>query len=317
MENILFSFNIVVPIFLLVVLGFLLKRWRFADASFFSVCDKMGFQICLPCLLFMDIAEASFSDIEPKLIWFCGGFVIFSILTFSLLVPLFIKDSASRGAFIQGACRSNSAILGVTIAGNMLGKPGSTAIAAVLPVIVLLFNVCCVIILSIHMPEDSRLSRKEVLARIFKNIVTNPLIIAVLLALLWNLTTLPVPLSMSRTLNYLSDLTVPLALLSLGSNFSWEELKHSAGAAVLCACCRTIFVPIVAVGAAALLGISGTGLGIVFILFGSPAAISSYTMAKQMKSNHILAGEIVLISTLMSSVTIFLGILFLRTMGLV
>ena len=317
MENLIFSFNTIAPIFVIVALGALLKKKGFAGSEFFAACDKLGFKICLPCLLFLDIAEASFADIEVKLLWFCAVFATVMFLGCVLLVPLFVKKNEDRGAMIQGMCRSNAAILGVTIASNLFGQEGVVMMAASLPVVIGLYNVYSVVILSVYAPQEAKLGGKALAVKVVKGICTNPLIIAVLLAVLWNLTGLTMPVLMSRSLNYLSDICVPLALLSLGASFSVQSLQESAGKAIATSCVKTIVMPLAGVTAAALLGLRGVSLGVVLVIFGGPTAISSYTMARQMKSNHILAGEIVLISTFMSAFTLFLGIFILRTMGLI
>lgn len=317
MENILFSLNTVAPIFILVALGAVLKKIKFANAEFFKICDKLGFKICLPCLLFMDIMDASFDQIDVKLILFCAGFGTFLFLASGLIVPLFLKKNEDRGAFIQGMCRSNAAILGVTIAANMFGQDGTVAMATVLPAVIALYNVYSVIILVIFGPQEVKLGRKELLIKVAKNIATNPLIIAVLLAVLWNLSGLVMPLAVGRSLEYLSELCVPLALLSLGASFSATELQEGAVKAIACSVCKTIVAPFLGIVIAWMLGIRGIGIGVVLIIFGGPAAISSYTMARQMKSNHILAGEIVLISTLMSAFTLFVGIFLLKTLRMI
>lgn len=317
MENIIFSLNAIVPIFILVVLGVVLKKIRFADSSFFSVCDKLGFKICLPCLLFLDICDATSADIDGKLIAFCAAAVTVLFLVSGLIVPLFLKENAGRGAFIQGMCRSNAAILGVTIATNMFGQSGAVAVAAVLPVVIGLYNVYSVIVLSIFAPQDVKPDTKTLVKKVVKNIVTNPLILAVVAALIWNVSGIVMPVFLNRSLNYLSDLCVPLALLSLGAGFSLQELKKGALSAFLCSFCKTVLVPLAAVGTAAALGFRGISLSVVMIVFGGPTAISSYTMARQMKSDASMAGEIVLISTLMSAFTLFAGILLLRSLALI
>ena len=317
MENFIFSFNTIAPIFAIVALGALLKRKRFAGNDFFVICDKLGFKICLPYLLFLDIAEASFEDIDGRLLWFCAGFVTIMFLGAILLVPLFEKKNEDRGVMIQGMCRSNAAILGVTIAASLFGQEGSVMMAASLPVVIALYNVYSVIVLSIFAPKEAKLSSSELFKKVVKNIVTNPLILAVLLAVTWNLTGFTMPVFFSRSLNYLSDICVPLALLSLGASFSVQALQESAGKAIISSLVKTILIPFVGILAAYLMGFREVSIGIILVIFGGPTAISSYTMARQMKSNHVLAGEIVLISTFMSAFTLFLGIFILRLLGMI
>lgn len=317
MENIIYSFNTLAPIFIIVALGAILKKAKFASAEFFSMSDKLGFKICLPCLLFMDIMGASFADIDTGLIWFCAVFVTLIFVLSTALVPIFLKKNEDRGAVIQGMCRSNAAILGVTIATNLFGQEGAVTVASVLPVVIALYNIYSVIVLSIFAPQDMKLDRRALLGKIGKNIVTNPLIIAVVLAVLWNFTGLTMPVSVTKSLTYLSNMCVPLALLSLGASFSAQSLQEGAVKAVVTSCFKTIVIPFVAVAAACCLGMRGISIGVILVIFGGPTAISSYTMARQMKSSHVLAGEIVLVSTLMSGVTLFVGIFLLKTLQLI
>jgi len=317
-ESFLYSLNIIAPIFILVVLGFFLKRGNFVNDGFLSVCDKMVFKISLPCMIFQDIAEADAGDmLDLRLIVFCIVGVTASFLLLCLIVPLFLKENPKRGAFIQGAYRSNAAILGITLATNMFGDVGATTVAMVLPFVVVLFNVYAVVILSLYAPADVKLSKKALFTRIGKTIVTNPLIISIVLALLWKLTGITMPLLADRSLTYLSNMAMPLALISLGANFTVEALHDRIGLAVLSSCCKTMIVPTLAVVSAAFMGMRGVSLGVVFIMFGGPAAVSSYIMAKQMKADYELASQILLISTLMSLFTLFTGIFILKSTRLI
>ena len=318
LDSFIYSLNIIAPIFIIVALGAVLMKVKFLSADFLEVCDRLVFKICLPCLLFHDIATAETGDIiNVKLIIFCVAAVTASFLIPCVIVPIFVKDNAKRGAFIQGVYRSNAAILGMTIARNMFCDDGTATIAMILPFIVTLFNVFAVIILSVCAPADVKLSPGALAKRIVKTVATNPLIIAIVLALIWRLTGLSMPVLMSRSLGYLSDMSMPLALISLGANFRLESLRGRVGLAVASSACKTIVVPALAVLAAMAFGFTGTALGCVFIVFGGPAAVSSYIMAKQMKSDHELASQILLISTLMSLFTMFAGIFILRSVGLI
>ena len=318
LDSFIYSLNIIAPIFIIVLLGAALKRADFLNDGFLEVCDRLVFKICLPCLLFADIATAETGAIaDVRLIVFCVAAVTLSFLIPCAVVPIFLKDNAKRGAFIQGVYRSNAAILGMTLARNMFGDDGSATLAMILPFIVTLFNVFAVIILSVFAPADVKLSPAALGKRIVKTVVTNPLIIAIVLALIWRATGLSMPVLMSRSLGYLADMSMPLALISLGANFTPSSLKGRLGLAIASSFCKTVAVPGFAVIFALLFGFRGTSLGCVFIVFGGPAAVSSYIMAKQMKSDHELAAQILLISTLMSLFTMFAGIFILRSTGLI
>ncbi len=318
LDSFIYSLNIIAPIFIMVVLGAILKRLNFVNDGFIAVCDKLVFKICLPALLFVDIATTSHgASFDIRLIIFCVAAVILLFGLFCIFVPIFIKENPKRGAFIQGAYRSNAAILGMTLAENMFGESGTATVAMVLPFIVVLFNVFAVTILSLYAPSEVKLSRRDLAKRIVKTIVTNPLVISILLALLWMLTGLELPILVNRSLDYLADMSMPLALLSLGANFRLEALRGRLGMAIASSACKTIVAPLLTVLTALALGFRGASLGTVLIVFGGPTAVSSYIMAKQMKADYELASQILLISTLMSLFTLFAGIFILRSFALI
>lgn len=318
LDSFIFSFNSIAPIFVIVVLGAILKKNGFLNDGFLSVCDKLVFKICLPCLLFQDIATSNISDsLNVGLILFCVIAVTLTAFIPCFFVPLLIKDRNKCGAFIQGVFRSNSAILGVTLAVNMFGDLGKSVIAMVLPFTIVLFNVYAVIILTIFAPSEHKMSTKQLLLHILKSIVTNPLIIAIVLALLWQLVPAELPTAVDKSLSYLADMSMPVALISLGASINMSSLRGRLGLAVAASIGKTVIVPLIVITAAIMLGFRSVELMVVFILFSTPAAVSSYIMAKQMKSDHELAGQILLVSTLMSLFTMFVGIFILRQFGLI
>ncbi|MBO5218288.1 MAG: AEC family transporter [Clostridia bacterium] len=318
LDSLLFSLNSVAPIFLLTLLGALLGHKKFLNDGFLAAADKLVFKICLPCLLFVDIATADIGEyMNMRLLMFCIVAVILSFLIPCILVPIFLKENAKRGAFIQGVYRANTAIIGIVLAENMFGAQGRATMALVLPFVVTLFNAIAVVILSIYAPADVKLTPGQMVKRISKSVVTNPLIIGIVLGLLWQLTGLTLPLLAERSLDYLAGMATPLALISLGATFKMESLKGRLGLTILASTIKTAILPAVCCLVAIAMGFRGVELGVIFIQFGSPASVSSYIMAKQMKSDHELAGQIMLISTLMSVFTMFAGTFILRMAGLI
>ncbi len=317
LDSIIYSINNIMPMFVIVVFGAILGRIKFLNDGFLAVCDKLVFKITLPCMLFVEIVSAQTVGFNPKLIAYCITAVIVCLLLACLIVPLFIKDNAKRGAFIQGAYRSNAAIIGLTLAENLFPETGTATMSMVMPVVVVLFNGFAAVILSIYAPSNVQLKPRALIKSIAMTVITNPLIISIALALLWKLTGLSLPVVAEKSLNYFADMSMPLALISLGASFKLDALKGRFGLAVVSSAAKTVLVPAAAVLCAIPFGFRGVELGTVFILFGGPTAVSSYIMAKQMKSDHELAGQILLISTLMSVLTLFAGTFILKQTGLI
>ena len=318
LSNLTYSVNAILPIFLLAVLGALLKKFGKINDAFIETADWLVFKIALPVMLFLEVAGSSLSDsLNPRLILFLIVSVTLSFLSVSAIVSVTVRDKTKRGALIQGCCRSNFAILGVPLAVNMFGDKGGETIAIAMPFVILMFNTYSVIILSVFSGDSDKRLNKDTVAGILKNIVTNPLIIAVLLGIPFMLSGIELPAAADKTLTYLSNLTTPLALISLGANFRTDSLKGRVGYALMGALTKTLILPAIAVTAAVLVGLRGPALGVVLICFGAPTAVSSYIMAKKMGNDHELAAQILLLSTMICALTIFLGIFILRNLGLI
>ncbi|MBQ8187325.1 MAG: AEC family transporter [Clostridia bacterium] len=318
LSNLTYSVNAILPIFLLAVLGALLKKFGKINDRFIETADWLVFKLALPVMLFLEVAGSSLSDLpDGKLIPFLIVSVTLSFLTVSVIVSLTVKDRSRRGAMIQGICRSNIAILGVPIAVNMFGEEGGETIAIAIPFVILMFNTYSVIILSIFSGDSGKRLNKSTVLGILKNIVTNPLIIGVVSGLPFMLYGINLPAAADKTLTYLSNLTTPLALISLGANFRFESLRGKIGHALIGALGKTLFLPAIAVTAAALIGLRGPSLGVVLICFGAPTAVSSYIMAKKMGNDHELAAQILLLSTMLCALTVFAGIFILKTLALI
>ena len=123
-----------IPIFVLCLVGALLRKFGKVNDSFTEVADWIVFNIALPVMIFLEVASCSISEaLDVSLIVFLVISVTACFLAVSLLSIAFIKDKSKRGAFIQGSCRSNFAVLGVPLAANMFGDMGRQAIAFAMP----------------------------------------------------------------------------------------------------------------------------------------------------------------------------------------
>lgn len=306
------------PVVILVLLGFFLKKVNLINDNFTAVSEKVVFKAALPVMLFLEVAESSLSEtLDGKLIAFCSITVTAAFLLTTLLTPLFIKDRAKCGSFIQGACRCNIAILGVPLAENLFGAAGVSAIAIVMPIVILMFNVYSVIILAVFSKNQKNRLDRTAVKGIIKNIVTNPLIIGVVSALPFMIWQWEIPVILDKSLGYVKNLATPLALICLGATFKWESMKGRSGLAVCSSMIKTVILPALMVTLAALLGLRNEALGVVLILFGAPTAVSSYIMAKNMENDHELAAQILLLTTIMCAFTIFAGIFILKNLNLI
>ena len=319
-DNIVFSANAVIPLVILIILGFCLKQEKLKlfknPKEFFNQIDRLVFHVALPIYIFNDLANMRTENIfDIKLVLYCVFGTLFLVLLLSLTTPFFIKKKISRGAFIQGVSRANFAILGVPLAHNLFGEVGSATAALVLPFTIPVFNILAVIVLAVNTDDD--MGNQNNARKIFFGIIKNPLIIAIILALPFMIFKISLPAVMQKSLTYLGNMSTPLALMSLGAGVELSVLKSKAKLAIVASIMKTVVSPVILVIPAVLLGFRDAALVAIFILFAAPTAVSSYIMAKNMKSDYELAGQITALSTVICPVTIFFGSLILKSMGFI
>lgn len=314
-ETLYFALEITAPIFLLVILGIGLKRIQLINDTFIQSASALVFSIGLPTLLFMNIAQNSLGDvINIKLI---GIGLISTLFIFILLVltaPIFVKQKRDRGVFIQGGFRGNLGIVGLAFCLNAYGDAGAATVSIYMAILTILYNILAVGILTKTLADDKD---SQLLKTILLNILKNPIVISIALALLFSATSLTISPVLQQTGNYISDLTLPLALICIGGSISLKELRLSSFTATATTIAKLVVAPAIMIAAALPFGFSSMELGIVFLMASAPTATASYIMVQAMKGNGTLAANIVVMTTLGSVITVSAGIVVLRQLGMI
>ena len=314
MDNILFSANTVLPVFLIVFLGMILRRWNMINDNFVNLSSRIVFTISLPTLIFLELSAIDFTNALDvnQIVYVCGGTLFSFVLSWVVSKP-FIHDARDRSVFIQGSFRGNYAIIGLALTTNMFGNESLGKASILLACILPMYNVLAVVALTVPMRHERQMDIKGALLEIMKN----PLIIAAVSAIPFAYFRIGIHPIVTKTGNYLAALSLPLALIGIGGSLSVAELKRPSVIALSASAFKIILTPLILTLGAYLLGYTGEDLGTMFILFACPTAIVSFIMAEAMGANGKLAGNIILISTLASIVTISVGLFILRTYGLV
>lgn len=324
-SDFLYAFNGVMPVFVVALVGYILRQRNFLTDEFVKVADKLVFRVMLPCLLFTNVAYIDIKEIggnDLKLVLFCVVSAIVLTLILSFTVPVFVKDKGKVGAFVQGVFRSNVAFLGLPFAQNLFGDEGMKITSIVLAVIVPVYNVIAVIVLCVFNPEKSsdNCTLGSRLVEILKGIIKNPLIIAIVIALPFAILGIgnDLPKAIRSSVDYFAKASTTLAVLTIGASFKLKELKGRIGLASVATVLKTVIIPaLFMIFTYYVLGFRGVHLGVILIVFGTPTAISSYIMAKNMNSDASLANQIVLMTTLASMFTIFFFSFVMKTVGLI
>jgi len=314
LANLIFCLNATMPIFLLMVVGYILKRIHLVDDKSVGVMNKLVFKLFLPALLFADLATQDFLDIwDGRFVVFCFGITIISILI-STLLSLIIKDPNERGEFIQGSYRSAAATLGIAFMTNIYDDVAFLALMIIGSVP--LYNTAAVIILSVFSPDKSKIkSKKELAVNTLKGIITNPIIISVFAGLIWSLLRLPHPAIAFKAIGYLGNVASPLALIILGACFEFSDLGEKILPVIAINFNKLILFVVLFLPVGICLGYRNEGIIAILIMLGSATTSSSFIMAKNMGHSGKLTSSVVMTTTLLSSFTLTLWLFVLRTMG--
>ena len=240
MQNFLFSLNVTLPIFIIIVVGGFLKRIGLLTEGFTSVADKFVFKVALPVQLFRDIAAMDIrADFSGKFVVFCMVATTCMFAATWILGAIFLKDKSMVGAFAQAAARGSAAILGIAFVENIYGDSGMTPmmIVAAVP----LFNIYSVIILTVTSSEGK--FNGALVKKLIKGVVTNPIILGIAAGMVWSLLRLPMPVILSKSVNYLATTATPLALLVLGATFKGREALSKIGPTIAAAMLKLVLIP--------------------------------------------------------------------------
>ena len=312
MENLILSFNIVLPIFLILSLGYILKKLKILDELTTKNMNSVNFKLFLPLLLFYNVYKTDLSVVfNPKLLIFSIISVILVFLLLFIIIPLLEKDNRKRGVIIQGIFRSNFVIFGVPVCEALFGQNATGVASMLIAVVVPLFNFLAVICLEIY--RGGNINFKKII----KGIITNPLIIASIIGLFFIYFKIKLPTPIEKTINDISKIATPLAFILLGSSFTFSAFSVYIKQLSITILGKLIIVPGIVLYIAALLGFRNIELTCLLSVFASPTAVSSYTMAEQMDGDSILAGQIVVLTSIISIITVFLWIFILKQFHLI
>lgn len=227
MENLIFSLNGTMPIFLMMVLGIFFRKAGILKENMIDGLNQFVFKVALPVLLFGDLSKQDFAEAwNGKFVLFCFAVTLLSI-GLATLMSMALKDKSQRGEFIQGTYRSSAAILGIAFITNIYGNSGMAPLMIIGSVP--LYNIMAVVVLSFTKPEQSGVS-PALLKKTLKGIVTNPIILGIVFGGLWSVLHLPLPTILSKTVSNLGGMATPLGLMAMGASLDWNEAKIWYGA---------------------------------------------------------------------------------------
>ena len=314
MENLIFSLNATVPIFLLMMLGLFFRKIGWIDEAFASKMNKFVFLVPLPALLFEDLATVDFSEeCDMKFVLFCFFATLVSIAA-AAAVSFLWKDRTIQGEFIQASYRSSAALLGIAFIQNIYGNAGMAPLMIIGSVP--LYNVMAVVVLSFFQPERKKLDR-QVWINTLKGIVTNPIILGIIAGLLWSALRLPMPPILEKTVSNIGAVATPMGLMAMGAAFDIRKAFGKARPAIAASVMKLVGFAAVFLPLAVWLGFRREQLVAILIMLGSATTVSCYVMARNMGHEGVLTSSTVMLTTMCSAFTVTGWLYILRSLGLI
>lgn len=301
------------PVFLMMVVGYLLHKTPLLDDSFANKMNNFVFKAALPVQLFKNLAEADFHTVwNGKIVLFC--FVV-SLISIGIMlgVSFFLKDKSMRAEFTQAGYRSSQALLGAALLQNIYGSTGYLAL--ILIGAVPLYNVAAVTLLTVMTP-GGRLNRKTLL-KTLKGIVTNPIILGIAAGLLWSLLRLPQPVIFQRAVSNFAATATPLGLIALGASIDLKKAVGCLKPTLVCSTFKLVIFVALFLPVAIAIGCRGELLVAMLVMLGSPTTVSCFSMARSMGHEGTISSSTVMITTIFSAFTFTAWLYLLKSLALV
>ena len=312
MENFILAFNVIMPLFILIILGHLIKKVKLITEESIKQFNLIIYNIFLPALLFNNMYHINLNeDIKFGIIFYSAFSILLIFCILCIIVPKFEKQKSKASTMIQGMYRSNFALFGIAVTESMYGtgKAGITGI--LVAVIVPIFNILSVCLFEIY--RDGKIDIKN----IFERIVRNPILIGTVLGIACKLLCISFPVIIEKSFDTIGNLATPMALIILGGTFTFEKLNKNKIRLIVVIVVRLILIPFIFIILSILLGYRRKELFALYIMFGSPTAVASFAMASAMGGDSDLAGQIIVLTTLLSLFSCILGIFIMKYIGLI
>ena len=313
MDNLVFSLNATVPIFLMMILGLFFNKIGWMDEEFANKVNKFVFRVPLPVLLFGDLAVVDIKEAwDTKFVIFCFIITLISI-TIAIGISCLLKDRSIQGEFIQGAYRSSAALLGIAFIQNIYGSSamGPLMIVSAVP----LYNIFSVIVLTFEANDSTGIDKKAKIRQAGINICKNPIILSILAGLIVGLLGIQFPTLVNKTVSNVAQMATPLALITIGAGFEGRKALAKIAPTMAASMIKLVLQPLVFLPVAAWMGFSGEKMIAILIMLASPTTPSCYIMAKSMNNDEVLTASVIVTTTLMAAFTLTGWIFLLKTLG--
>ncbi len=317
MDSFIYSLNATIPIFLVMIIGGLIKKWGIIDDNFVNKANKYVFNVALPFLLFKDIAESDIrSQFDIRFVLYCMIVTTVCFVGIWIFTEIIMKDDSQKGSFVQGAFRGSAAILGIAFIQNVYDSSGMAPLMIVSAVP--LYNIFSVVVLTFKAHPENGQEQKPGSGNIKKsivNIVKNPIIIGIVLGIPFSVLGISFPPIIDKTISSVAQTATPIALIAIGAGFEGRKAVKKIKPTMVSSFIKLVGQVALFLPLAVAMGFRNQELMAILIMLASPSTVSGYIMAKNMHNDGVLASSIIVVTTLLSAVTLTGWIFLLRFLG--
>ena len=325
-DSLIFAINAVTPIVAMVAIGYLLKKIGFLYEKFAKQANKLVFRVFLPVMLFSNVYKVEdFATLDYGYILYAAvGTVVIFLLAFPIAI-LVTKKPERRGVMLQAAFRSNYALVGIALAGSLFGEQGELVASIMSLVSVPLINILAVISLTLFNKEGKKATVGDMIFGIAKNPLIQSIALGILAVILREafagggiVVDLRELTPVWKVVGYISGLATPIALIALGGQFELSAVPEMKKEIIVGVTMRTLIVPTLTLSVAYILfgdRFGGAAFAALAAMFATPNAVSTVPMTQEMGGDAALAGQLVVWSTLFSTITIFMTAFVFRLLG--
>ncbi len=311
MDVLLYSFNAVFPICFMILLGFLLCRWGVLDKTTAGKLNSLAFYVLVPASLFMTLYRADLRAVmDVPLVLVSVGGTVTVIVCLCIFAPRFIHDGARCGEFIQGVFRGNTAILGLPLVANLYGDTATAMLALPFSFMMILYNASAPVILAVFSGGE----RPDPKA-LFLKACKNPFLVGSVLGVIFSLLPFRLPVFVENTVSTIGSTGSCLALIALGGVTELADFARAGRQAAVGAVLRLVVIPVIMLGIGIAVGLRNEQMAVLVCIFCTPTAVGSYVLAQNITKDGTLARQILILTTLLSMLTMFLTIAALRALG--
>ncbi len=313
MENFMISLNAIIPFLLYLGLGYCARRRGVFDEKFANKFNNVVFRLFFPCLTFNNIYNAEMEAMPGAKLIAAIVISLFSLIgLLCLIVPRIVKVQNRKGVVVQAIFRSNVLMYTLPLTASLFGDESSAVASVVVIVCVTIYNIMAVIVLEAFNGEGGSDIRKLLI-----NVTKNPLLRGAVLGLVLFALNIRIPASVEKVVSAFANMTSPLALFILGSTLQFPAIKKNIRYIASVLTIKMMVIPTIMLALGLLLGLRGAELFMLVMVYATPVATASYPMSQNMGGDGELAGQLVMLSSVLALFTLFFWIFLMKSLMLI